>query len=122
MIMLWLILMTPVYAGNSNAGWSAFAGSLGGSVLGNVITAPRQTRTQVVTVQQPAPAYDDTAATIRKMKRQITDLQDEIEELSQETAKHRKENKKLKAENAELHEELIALKKPKAKTAKITVG
>lgn len=106
-----IISCTTLHAGNGSAGWSAFGGALGGSVLGNVISQPRQSRTQVVQVpvQQAAPAapqrddYDDSV-TVRKLKRENKALSAEVDELADELLSLKKQNKKLKAELARLKE------------------
>ncbi len=110
MDVLLIISCATIHAGNGSAGWGAFGGALGGSILGNAISQPRQPRTQVVQVpvqQAPAPAprddYDDSAA-VRKLKRDNKALAQEVDELADEVLALKKEIKKLKAENARLKE------------------
>ncbi|MBY0109913.1 MAG: hypothetical protein K2X90_02265 [Candidatus Babeliaceae bacterium] len=117
MDILLIISCVTLHAGNGSAGWSAFGGALGGSVLGNVLSQPRQPRTQVVQVpvqqaQAPAPRddYDDSSATIRKLKRDNKALSAEVEELADEVLALKKEIKILKSENSNLKNSHVQLK------------
>jgi uncharacterized small protein (DUF1192 family) len=109
MDVLLIVSCATLHAGNGSAGWGAFGGALGGSILGNAISQPRSTRTEVVQVpvqqQAPAPAprddYDDSA-TIRKLKRENKTLAHEVDELADEVLTLKKEVKRLKAENSAL--------------------
>ncbi len=105
MDVLLIVSCATLHAGNGSAGWGAFGGALGGSILGNAISQPRQTRTEVVQVpvqQAPAPQDNGDSAAMRKLKRDNKALEHEVEELSDEVLTLKKEIKKLKAENSAL--------------------
>jgi predicted RNase H-like nuclease (RuvC/YqgF family) len=104
MDILLIVSCATLHAGNGSAGWGAFGGALGGSILGNAISQPRSTRTEVVQVpvqQAPAPreSHDDSV-TIRKLKKENKELMQEVDELSDEVIALKKELKKLKAEKS----------------------